>query len=124
MGQQRYNNYRGNQRRNFNPQYRNSPRFRPDFRNRGSTVEPLQGKEYCRLCPLSNKPRHIFTSHSIISTDCPSLSGKDKAKLTALLPQQLNALSIDNDDDIDEQLAQEAGYGPNDQDDDQVIIKF
>ena len=36
--------------------------------------------------------------------------------MAAPLPQQLNALAIDNDLDEDEAIAQEAGYGQDDQD--------
>lgn len=89
--------FRGQQRRQFNQQQR----FRP------TTTASGQPPPYCRVCQLQGLPRHIFTSHYLGESACPSLSQKDKQMLTSRLSQQINGINLQEDDN---EIAREYGY--------------
>ena len=62
---------------------------------------------FCRLCQLSNKPRHIFTSHYVGDNECPSMSNTDKTQLFQRATAQLANMQPEEDD-----IAAEYGYEP------------
>lgn len=69
-----------------------------------------QPPPFCRVCQLSGLPRHIYTSHYLGQPNCPSLSAKDKQLLLSRITQQIGAINVD-EDQAEDTLAQEYGYG-------------
>ena len=95
-------------------------RVRPSFRQRQPFTRPSTSQRptyqrqfhqqsynqlppFCKLCFVSNKPRHIWTGHYIGQRQCPSLSNKDKdmleKRMSQQFGQQLNAITMEENDE-------------------------
>ena len=108
-------NYMNARRQNYRSRPRGS--FRPSRPFRQQQQQPTTSQQqpsrqfqqslppFCRLCQLSNQPRHIYTSHYIGEESCPSMSSKDKAHLIERTTSQLSNLQIEEPD-----LEAEYGY--------------
>ena len=88
--------------------------FRPSARPRPQPSyqpKPTQYRQnlppFCRLCQMSNKPRHVFTSHYVGDSECPSMSQADKNQLFQRATAQISNLQPEEDD-----IAAEYGYEP------------
>lgn len=113
-GFQQRGNYRQYQQRRNYQKPRNTYQ-KPQSSANSQTLPP-----FCRMCHIQGLPRHIYTSHYIGQTECPSMTQKDRQGLVNRVSQQLNGINIE-DDDEDDDIAQMYGYGaPTATDDDQI----
>ena len=101
---------------------------RPAYQNRqhesyqkssSAQQPPQQPPPFCRMCHVLGMPRHIYTSHYLAQTSCPSLSQRDKQLLATRTAQQLNNMTIDDDE-----IVRDYGYDleDNDEPSEQVVI--
>ena len=102
----RRSNYRQRPRGSFRP----SRPFRQQQQPQPNQQQPARQYQnslppFCRLCQLSNQPRHIYTNHYIGEESCPSMSQKDKAQLVERTTSQLSNLQIEEPD-----IESEYGY--------------
>ena len=96
-----YNRSQNNQQR----RYQQYQRPKSSYQNQ-PTPASNQPPPFCRVCQLSGLSRAIYTSHFLGQASCPSLSAKDKQLLTTRVTEQLNAIDLEEEDNI----AKEYGY--------------
>ena len=98
-------NFRGNYRQQQQRRYQQPNSFQ---RQKPAAAASNEAPPFCRVCHLQGLSRSIYTSHYLGQQSCPSLSSKDKQMLTTRISQQLNALSLEEDENDD--IIKEYGY--------------
>lgn len=96
--------FRGNNRQQHQQRRYQQPN---SFQRQRPTAASSEAPPFCRVCHLQGLSRTVYTSHYLGQQSCPSLSSKDKQMLTTRIGQQLNALSLEEDDD---DIIKEYGY--------------
>ncbi len=104
--------YMNTRRQQQRPRYQRTP-FKNNQRQRYQQSKPAQSNylqnlpPFCRLCQLSNQPRHIFTSHYLGDDSCPTISDKDQNQLVERASAKFNHLQLE-----ETSIENEYGYDP------------
>ena len=104
------------------PAYKSNMRQYDTYEKTSSTPlqqAPQQPPPFCRMCHVLGMPRHVYTSHYLAQTSCPSLSQRDKQLLVTRTAQQLNNINLEDDD-----IAKDYGYDLEDNDDPQDQVEI